>query len=96
MEMPTKEEAQARFWELKALVDAGKENLAPLREELNSLVAGDTDLTVAAAHAREADLRAAIEAAQESIFPDEQEMAVCARFLGGSVGEDPNAVPQDA
>lgn len=87
MQMPTKEEALARFWELKPQVDAAKNNLAPLREELNALVAGDTDLTVKQAHAREAELRAAIEAVQEDIHPLEQEMAVCARFLGGVVGE---------
>lgn len=89
MQMPTKEEAQARFWELKPQVDAAKDNMAPLREELNALVAGDTDLTVKAAHAREAELRAQIEAAQESLHPLEREMAVCARFLGGVVGEAP-------
>jgi len=80
------ENIRARFHELtdaRATIDA---ELDPLRAELDELVAGDTDLSVTEARARETELRQQIKTLQERLFPIEQERAVCARALGGQTG----------
>ena len=87
MKLPTKEETRARFWELKALVDAAKEAIVPLREARDAFVneynnrEKDTELMTPIL-AVGADVGNGM-----SLFEAEQEMAACARFLGGVVGE---------
>lgn len=80
---------RARFWELTAAHDALQLELDPLRQELDMLVAGDTELSVSAAKAREAEIRPQIKALQEQLFPIEMERAVCARALSGKTGSAP-------
>jgi chromosome segregation ATPase len=78
---------RARFHELtgeRAKIDA---KLDPLRDELASLIAGDTDLTVKKARAREATVRDRIVDLQQQLAPIENERAACARALGGKTGE---------
>jgi hypothetical protein len=77
------ETLRAQFAALTGQHDAIDGELAPLRAELDALVAGDTALTVRQAHEREAGLRAAIKALQEQMFPIEQERAAMCRALGG-------------
>lgn len=87
MKFPTKEEARERFWELKALVDAAKEAIAPHRE------AHDAFVNEFRNPEKEAKLFAPILAIGEdvgngmSLFDAEQEMAICSRFLGNVVGD---------
>jgi len=81
------EKLRARFHELtaeRAKIDA---KLDPARAELDALVAGETDLTVKKAKAREAKLREQIVALQDQLFPIENERAAVARALGGKTGE---------
>lgn len=77
----TPEKMKARFAELteaRAGLDA---KLAPLREELASIVQGTADLHLTAARARETDIRAQIVKLQDALFPVEQERGALARAL---------------
>lgn len=60
--------------------------LDPARAELNALVAGDTKLSVKAAHKREEEVRATIRKLQTKLAPIEMERAAVARALGGQTG----------
>lgn len=60
--------------------------LVPLREELDKLAAGDTDLSVKKAQARERQVREQIVKLQGELAPIEQERAAVARALGGKTG----------
>lgn len=80
------EKIRKRFHELSAKTSAMHEALDPLREELARLVAGDSDLSLKEAMAREAEIREMIVAGQAKLFPIEQERATCARALGGKTG----------
>lgn len=80
------EKIRARFHELtaeRAKIDAV---LDPLRAELDNLVAGETDLSVKQARAREEKVRAQIRKWQTQMHPIEMERATCARALGGKTG----------
>lgn len=61
--------------------------LDPLRAELDSLVAGDTKLSVKGAQKREAEVRKQIVELQAKLFPIENERAATARALGGKTSE---------
>jgi hypothetical protein len=61
--------------------------LQPARDELNTLVAGDTKLSFAKARDREADLRETIRKQQDKLGPIEMQRAAVARALGGKTGE---------
>jgi ElaB/YqjD/DUF883 family membrane-anchored ribosome-binding protein len=78
---------RARFHDLTSEGEKIRAKLDPLRSELDALVAGDTDLTVKKANAREAKIRSQIRELQNQLFPIEQERAACARALGGKTGE---------
>lgn len=80
------ETVRARFHELTGEHDQIAAQLDPLRAELDSIVAGTADLSLAAARTREAELRQQIRVWQEALFPIEQERAACARALGGKTG----------
>lgn len=84
---PDKEEMRTRFWELKKAVDAAKEKIVPLREKRDAFVNKYND------REKDAELMKPIRDIQANIgngvsmFDAEQEMAMIARFLGGTVGE---------
>lgn len=77
---------RARFHELSAKASALHQHLDPLRVELADLVAGETKLSVKAAKAREAEIRAQIKDGNAKLAPIEMERAACARALGGKTG----------
>jgi hypothetical protein len=84
--LPSKEVARLRFWELKKLVDAAKEKIAPLREKRDAFVNQYNDREkdkklMAPILKIGADIGGGI-----SLFDAEQEMAMIARYLG-NVGE---------
>lgn len=66
--------------------EAIDKKLQPLRDELDELVAGDTDLTVKEAKAREEAIRKSIIKLQNDLYPIEMERASVARALGGKTG----------
>jgi predicted nucleic acid-binding Zn-ribbon protein len=72
-----------RFAKLTKESDALEAKLAPLRSELNDVVAGKGNITVLQASKREADLRPKIRKLQEELAPIEMERAAIARALGG-------------
>jgi chromosome segregation ATPase len=72
-----------RFAKLTKESDALEAKLAPLRAELNDVVAGKSNITVLQASKREADLRPKIRKLQEELAPIEMERAAIARALGG-------------
>lgn len=78
---------RARFHELTAEREKIDAKLNPAWEELNAIVAGDTDLTVKQAREREAELRKTIRALQDELSPIEMERATCSRALGGKTGK---------
>lgn len=78
---------RARFHALTAQREKIDAKLNPLRAELDSLVGGDTKLSVKAARTREDKVRGSIKELQDKLFPIEQERAACARALGGKTGE---------
>lgn len=85
---PDKEEMRARFWDLKRDIDAAKEKIVPLREKRDAFVNKYND------REKDAELMAPILAIGAdidgngtSLFDAEQEMAMIARFLGGTVGD---------
>jgi hypothetical protein len=77
---------KARWDELSAQRVAIDAVLDPKRAELDSIVAGTADMTLAEAREREPVLRAEIRALQAELFPIEQERAACARALSGKTG----------
>lgn len=78
---------RAHFKTLTAQREKIDAKLEPLHAELNSLVAGDTDLSVKKAHAREAVIRTKIKELQAERYPLEMERAAVARALGGKTGD---------
>lgn len=83
----TPEKLRAHFKELTGKREEIDAKLVPLRAELDDLVAGKTELTVAKAQRREATIRERIKALQAELYPIEQERAAVARALGGKTGE---------
>lgn len=83
------ETIRARFHELTGMREAIDARLDPAWAELNAIVAGDTDLSVKDAQAREAELRALTRALQDELSPIEMERAACARALRGKTGPRP-------
>lgn len=80
--LPSREEMQARFWELKPKRDAQQAKAAPLREARDKL---------AAKHRKEDEAAIAkIRAAEKGLAEIEQEMAMLVRAVGGAMG-DPEA-----
>lgn len=83
MQMPSKEEAQARFDELWPLIQAAKAKIVPLREKHDAFVNEFKNPK------KEAELFAPILKIGEdigngmSLFDAENELAVCARLMGG-------------
>ena len=77
------ENLRKRFRELTKKSDALEAKLAPLREELNEVVAGKGNITVLQASKREADIRPQIVKLQKELAPIEMERAALARALGG-------------
>lgn len=75
------------FAKLTKQSDALEAKLAPLREELNTVVAGDGKMTVKDAADREGKLRPQIRKLQEELAPIEMERAAVARALGGKTSE---------
>jgi len=86
LSIPTKEEAVARFWELKAAIDAVEAEAAPLRE------ARDAHVNEAAAKDKElmAEMRALDEDVIDglSMYEAKMQLSACAK-LAGNVGADP-------
>lgn len=80
------ETIRARFHELTTAREAIDAELNPLRAELDGIVAGDVEMTLAQAQAREGDVREQIKALQSALYPVEMERALCARALGGKTG----------
>lgn len=80
------ESLRKRFKELTAAHDKIQGKLQPLRDELDSLVAGEGDITVKKARAREEAIRPKIKALQEELYPIEMERAAVSRALGGKTG----------
>lgn len=76
-----------RFHDLTAEREKIDAKLEPLRKERDAILAGDTDLSVKKAHARQNVLAEKIEALQKELAPIENERAACARALGGKTGE---------
>jgi hypothetical protein len=93
MAIPSKDEMKARFWELKGVIEAAHDKIAPLREARDAAVN---------AHA-EADEKAMadIRAIEAEVTPGlnmadaKAEMAFLARGLG-NVGDDPSLAPAEA
>lgn len=86
---------RARFHELTAQHDAICLELDPLRQELNMLADGDTDLSVRDAKAREMEIRPRIKDLQNQLYPIEMERALCARALDGKTGEPEATAPSE-
>jgi len=88
LNIPTKEEARARFWELKTAIDAVEAQTAPLR------VARDAHVNKA--RDQDAEMMTEIRGIEaevidgKSMFDAKMELAACARLAGGVVGEDPS------
>jgi hypothetical protein len=83
------ENLRKQFRDLTAKHDKIQEKLQPLRDELDGLVAGDGDISVKKARARELVIRPKIRELQNELYPIEMERAAVARALGGKTG-DPN------
>lgn len=81
------ETLRARFHELTAASEPDRAERDLLWTELDTIMSGETALTVAEAHAREAEIRARIRELHELLAPIEGERATCARALGGKTGE---------
>jgi hypothetical protein len=77
-----------QFNALTAKHDAIQNELQPLRDELDAVVAGDGNITVKKAAEREKALRPKITALQKKLYPIEMERAAVARALGGKTGAD--------
>ena len=77
------ENLRKRFRELTKKSDALEAKLAPLREELNNVVAGKGNITVLQASKRETEIRPQIVKLQKELAPIEMERAALARALGG-------------
>lgn len=80
------EALRERFAALTQEREAIDAKLNPAWTELNSLVAGDTSLSVREAKAREAALREQIKELQAELYPIEMERATISRALGGKTG----------
>jgi ElaB/YqjD/DUF883 family membrane-anchored ribosome-binding protein len=85
----TPDNLRKQFHKLTRDHDKIQEDLQPLRDELDALVAGDTKLTIKEARKREETIRPKIKALQDKLYPIEMERAAVARALGGKTG-DPN------
>lgn len=81
------EKLRAHFADLTKRRDVIDAKLDPLREELDQIVAGKVDLTLAKAQKREAVIREKIKGLQAERYPVEMERAAVARALGGKTGE---------
>lgn len=75
-----------QFHKLTADHDAIQKKLQPLRDELDALTAGEGDITVKKARAREEVIRPKIRDLQNELYPIEMERAAVARALGGKTG----------
>lgn len=93
--LPNPDKLRDRFHKLSATASSFHEEMDPLRDELARLVAGDSDLPLRDARAREAEIRAAIREKSEAHFPIEQERAQLARVLK-AMGEDTGPLRDDA
>jgi len=81
------ENLRKHFWDLTAQHDKIQEKLQPLRDELDATVAGEGDISVKEARAKEEKLRPKIKKLQNELYPIEMERAAVARALGGKTGE---------
>lgn len=81
------EALRKQFKTLTAKAESLEAKLAPLRDELNAVVAGAGNITVRRAQDREAKLRPQIRKLQEQLAPIEMERAAIARALGGKTSE---------
>lgn len=80
------EKLRKHFKDLTAKHDQIQAKLQPLRDELDRVVAGEGNITVKAARAKELKLRPKIRDLQNELYPIEMERAVVARALGGKTG----------
>jgi hypothetical protein len=88
--IPSREDLQAAFWELRKEIDAIKARSAPLREARDAYV----NEAQAELNAKDAEMMLEIREIEQDVYEKKMLLARLADLCGNKVGPRPEAAPQ--